>query len=509
MEIVSPISLYLKNMNNLPSDLTRFCDISENNQVKFLQTHINTINSLWTQEIQDYQSLMSSGKQKRAVIQGVLTLLLMTYHISKFFIARHDQDQYRQTIDELTSKIDNLSNTNKLILMASEDILDLQQKYFCDSAKKFGKVQDALAKKLVQDYIRHARTTIENAINNKLPLTSDVNQQLTSLCEALNENSNLCSIAILRGMTNTFRGLSTTTDDFGSSIIHVHTTIEIPIFSNNQFVSRLSIGNIGFYQNNQRKRLDLPSTAYVLNFTDPNLPDNTPMVTDCFNLNCPPTSQIDTLQPNLCLGALITLNSTKVANHCRLIDMPDNCIGLHLKSNTFMIGGTGIYTPTDTNLPATISKPTIVHAGSLVCPGKSITFKDYNNNQKLLTIDLNLSFKNFTTFDVDTDQIDQIFSNITYLHSQLSNISETQNVSFEINNLETTLQSRFYVTTGISLFSILLTLIASIPLIQKMKHLLCNSKKRQNRIVTFADPELLVPLKFDPRVKSTPNLTKA
>ena len=40
MEIVSPIQLYLRHMNNLPPDLARFCDISESNQSKFLQSHI-------------------------------------------------------------------------------------------------------------------------------------------------------------------------------------------------------------------------------------------------------------------------------------------------------------------------------------------------------------------------------------------------------------------------------------------------------------------------------------
>ena len=507
MDIVSPISLYLKNMNNLPPDLVRFCDISEGNQAKFLQSHINSINSLWTQEIEGYESFMTSGKHKRAVIQGLLTIILMTYHISNYFIARHDHDQYQKTIDDLTSKIHNLSDSNRLILMGTEDILSLTQSYFCDSAKKFSKVQDTLAKQLVKDYIHHARLTIENAINNRLPLTSDVNHQLTSLCEALNEqNAHLCSIAIIRGMTSSFHGLSTTVDDFGSSIIHIHTSLQVPIFAYNQFVSRLNIGNIGFYVNDKRKKLDLPQSAFILNHTDLNLPENTPMITDCDHINCKPISQIDTLTPNLCLGALITLNSTKVATNCRLIDMPDTCIGLHLKSNTFMISGSGIFTPTDTNLPATISKPTMVSGGNFVCPGKSITFKDYDQKQKLLTIDLNLNFQNFKTLDVKIDQIDQIYSNITFLSNQLSNLSETQNVSFEINNLEATLENRFYLTTGISVFSILLTLLASWPLIQKMKHLLCNSKK--SKIVKFADPELMVPLKFDERVKSTPNLTK-
>ena len=506
MQIVSPVSLYLKHMNELPSDLKRFCDISESHQVKYLQTHINLINSIWSREIESYESFMYSGKHKRAVIQGILTIILMTYHISKFYADKHDKNLYSSTIDELTSKITDLSDTNKLILLATEEILDLQQRYWCDSANKFSKTQEHLANQLVKDYIRQAKNTIENSINNQLPLSSDVNQEIQTICELLNDqNHHLCSTIILRGMTNTFQGLSTSADDFGSAIIHIHTLLEVPIFSQNQFVSRLSIGNIGFYVGGQRKKLDLPPYAYILNYTDSNLPENTPMVPDCYHHTCPPLSQIDTLQSDLCLGALITLNSTKVSKSCRLIDMPDSCIGLHVKSNTFLINGRGIYTPKDTKIPTTISRPTIVQGGEFVCPGKSISFKDYNDNQKLLTLDLDLSFQNFSSFDVDYDQIDQMFDNITFLSQKLSNLSET-NVSLQIHELERTLNEGFYISTGISLLSILLTMLASVPLIQKIKNLLCNSKKP--KIVKFADPELLIPLKFDPRVKSTPNLSK-
>ena len=511
MEIVSPISLYLKNMNDLPPDLSRFCDIPENHQVKYLQSHINTINAIWSEEIQSYESLMFSGKQKRAVVQGVLTLILLTYHVSKFFTAKHDKDQYQTTINDLTSKISSMSNTNKLILMATEDILDLQQRYFCSASKKFAKVQEDLAKQLVKDYIRQARLTIENAINNRLPLTTDVNREITSLCEALNDqNAHLCSTMILRGMSNSFRGLSTSTDDFGSAIIHIHTILEIPIFSQNQFVSRLSIGNIGFYIGDKRKKLSLPDHAYITNFTDPNLPPNTPMTVDCNHFGCSPISQINNLQPHHCLGAIISLNSSLISQHCHLLDMPDTCVGLHLRSNSFMVSGRGIYTPSDTKLPKTIKGPTIVPMGQLVCPGKVVNFYDYNQNEKFISLNFELEFQNFTSYEGNHDPMEILYQNISSLSLQLSNLSDSQNLSSQIYNLEEISENRFLVSIGISLLGIILTVLASVFKIQRVKNFLCNSKnKRSNKIVTFADPELMVPLKFDSRVKSTPNLSKA
>ena len=505
MEIISPSNLYMKNLNSLPQDIEKFCNIPEKDQIKHLQSHINAINKIWSEEIQDYESFLYSGTHKRAVVQGLITILLLTYHVTKFYTNKYEQDRYQSTIDELTSKIDSISNTNKLILMASEEILDLQNRYFCESAKKFSKVQDTLAKQLVKNYIRQARHTIENAIQNQLPLTREVNQEITSLCEALNDqNSHLCSTLIIRGMRNTFRGLSTTVDDFGSSIIRIHTILEIPIFSSNQFVSRLSIGNIGFYLDNQRKQIDLPKYAYILNHTDANLPLNTPMIPPCSDINCPPLSQINDLTPNLCLGAIISLNSTGVSEKCRLLDMPDVCVGLHIKSNTFMVAGNGIFTPKNTNLPETIRQPKLVQSGQMVCPGKVLNFRDYNQTQNLITLDMGLNFRNFNTHEVYYDQIDQIFDNLTDLSFQLSNISDSQNISYKLSNLESNLLYGYHISAGISIASLILTLLASIPLIQKCKAFLCNSKKA--KIVTFADPELLAPLRFDPRIKSTPNL---
>ena len=505
-EIISPVALYMQNMNELPPDLPRFCEIPETQQVKHLQTHINIINQIWTNEIDDYQSFLSGGKHKRAVVQGILTVLLITYHATKFFTAKHDKNLYESTINELTSRVNDLSNSNRLVLMASQEILDLQQQYFCASSKKFSKVQNDLARKLVKDYINQARLLIENSINNQLPISRDVNNEIKSLCEALNDhNAHLCSEIIFRGMKSTFRGLSTTNDKFGTAIIKIHSIIDIPVFSTNQFVSRLAIGNIGFYVNNQRKKVNLPTHAYILNHTDINYPPNTPMIAnDCNYLGCPPLSPISNLTPDLCFGAIISLNATLVEKNCHLIDVSDSCVGLHVNHDSFMIVGTGIYTPVDTNLPVTIEKPTIVSKGQFVCPGKVINFRDSINDQSVITLDLNLHFHNFSNQEAYPDQIDQLFTNLTSLSDQISYLSNSSNLTNQIENLEINSKSYFLYSTGISCLSLALTVLASYPLIQKFYKFLCNSHKK--KVVKFADPELLKPLRFDARVKSTPNL---
>ena len=133
-----------------------------------------------------------------------------------------------------------------------------------------------------------------------------------------------------------------------------------------------------------------------------------------------------------------------------------------------------------------------------------INFRDSINDQSVITLDLNLHFHNFSNQEAYPDQIDQLFTNLTSLSDQISYLSNSSNLTNQIENLEINSKSYFLYSTGISCLSLALTVLASYPLIQKFYKFLCNSHKK--KVVKFADPELLKPLRFDARVKSTPNL---
>ena len=510
-EILSPISNYLANLHSLP--FARFCGITESDERKYLHDHISEFKSLWNDNLEGYEPFIDSTRRRRGVVQGTIMLLIAFYHISKYRRQSYEHEQFDEHLVELSSKLSDLESDSKNLLMQSQNILSIVQSYWCTVSDKFRDIQAEVARQAIRSYISEVHYTLGQAIKNQVPSDPEATSYLTQICENLNtHHPDFCAYSVMKGLQSSFRGLTTEVDTFGSIKIQIKMMISVPIYSQNQFVFKITSGNVGYYSDSTRNSLVLPRVSYLLKYNDTNFDRYTPIEIPCHELNCAPTTLITEMTPNSCLKSIL-LSSPDVSDKCFSKRVTDHCSGIFLGPQEYLVCGTGLFTPLDESTPISISAPTVVPPGTLTCAGKQIHFHPtlITGNRIILNqtsiIPNPSDYSNFSDFDLIQNQIINIQNDLIISASNQSNISSDLDIF------------RQTLSTGLSnmvLFSLLLTILGLIYPIYKCSRYFFNfvyrcktNKKNQpdssKRIVRF---DKIEEFPFIPKNKSesSPNL---
>ena len=509
--VLSPISNYLANLNSLP--FSRFCGISESDERKYLHDHISEFKSLWNDNLDGYEPFIDSKRHRRGVIQGTIMLLIAFYHISKYQRQSYENEQFDEHLVELSSKLSDLENDSKNLLMQSQNILSIVQSYWCTVSGKFREIQAEVARQAIRSYISEVHYTLGQAIKNQVPSDPEATSYLTQICENLNTyHSNLCAYSVMKGLESSFRGFTTEIDAFGSTKIQIRMMISVPIYSQNQFAFKITSGNVGYYNNSIRNSVLLPKVSYLLRYNDTNFDRYTPIEIPCNTLNCSPTTLITEMTPNSCLKSIL-LSSPDVDDKCFTKPVTDHCSGIFLGPQGYLVCGTGLFTPLDESTPISISAPTVVPPGTMTCAGKQIHFHATLITEKRIILNqtsliLNPSdYSNFSDFEIIQNQIVSIQNDL------IISVSNQTNISANFH------QFRQKFSSGLSnmvIFSLLLTLLGLIYPIFKCSRFFFNlvyrcktNKKNQSetskRVVRF---DKIEEFPFIPKNKSesSPNL---
>ena len=466
-QIMSPISSYLHNLHHNP--YSRFCGVSEKDERRYLHSHISGINQLWMQQIEGYESFITdSHRHTRSVLQIGLMMILGLYHVSKYLRKSRDATEFDAHLTEMADKLSQLATDNNNILLQTTEILHLVQDYFCSTVDKFKTLHEQYAKSMVHNYLTQVHLTLQRAINNLLPNDPEAIQYLTSVCEDMNtHHPELCKFVTLRGLKSVFKGFSTSEDSFGSIRILINMAVKIPIFSANQFTTKISIGNLGYYNQTDRVSLELPRTAYLFQFNDTIHSTHSPVSLTCSEFGCPAVSSILDLTPQKCLEGILLASKNDTEKYCKISPMTNHCSGIYVGNDQYFINGQGLFTESDElSPPVTISKPTIVPPGVFTCKGKFINFQANKRAGNITILKQDASFLQVSTSS-NISELESISNRVDELSIDLNQtlITRSENQIYfsdlqkHISDIHTSVETNFIVGLIISFLSILLTIV--------------------------------------------------
>ena len=465
-QILSPISSYLHNLHSNP--FSRFCGVSEKDERKYLHSHISGINDLWLKQIEGYESFMTdSHRHTRSVLQIGLMMILGIYHVSKYLRKSKDATEFDAHLTEMADKLAQLADNNNNILLQTTEILHLVQDYFCSTVDQFKTLHEQYAKSMVHNYLTQVHLTLQRAINNLLPNDPEAIQYLTTVCEDMNtHHPEKCKFVTLRGLKSVFKGFSTSQDSFGSVRILINMAVRIPIFSANQFTTKISIGNLGYFNQTDRVALELPHTAYLFKFNDTIHTTHSPVSLACSDFTCPSVSSIMELTPQKCLEGILASSKNDTEKYCKISPMTNHCSGIYVGNDQFLINGVGLYTPSvELSPPITISKPTLVSQGMFTCQGKFINFKTHKRAENITILTSDASFLKVSTSS-NISELESISERVSELSVDINQtlITQSKNQNYfsdlqkTISDVHKNVETNFIVGLIISVVSILLTI---------------------------------------------------
>ena len=466
-QVLSPISSYMHNLHNNP--FSRFCGVSEKDEKRYLHKHVAGINQLWLNQIEGYEAFISdTHRHTRSVLQIGLMMILGMYHVTKFLRSQRDATEFDAHLTEMADKLAQLATDNNNILLQTTEILHVVQDYFCSTVDQFKTLHEQYAKSMVHNYLAQVHLTLQRAINNLLPNDPEAIQYLTSVCEDMNINHpRLCKFAALRGLKSVFKGFSTSEDSFGSVRILINMAVRIPIFSANQFSTKISIGNLGYFNHTDRVALELPRTAYLFDINDTIHTTNSPVSLACSDFACPAASSILDLTPQKCLEGILLASPTDTERNCKISPMTNHCSGIYVGNDQYFVNGQGLFTPSaELSPPITIAKPTIVSSGVLTCKGKSIKFQANKKAGNITILLQNTSYlkvstsSNFSELESITNRVEQLSFDINHtLITRSEDQKYFSNLKNHISDIQTSVESNFIVGLILSALSILLTIL--------------------------------------------------
>ena len=519
-EILSPISSYLHNLAQLP--FSRFCGITEKEEQKYLHMHIESIKNYWFEQIDGYTDYITNTyRHNRSVINMGVMMILGIYHISKFIKKSREGTEFNHHLAELSDKLVQLATGTNNLLLQTTEILHVVQDYFCATADTFKQLKETTAKLMVHNYVSKVHSTLQRAINNLLPSDPEANQYLTNVCEDLNDHhKHLCPYVTMRGLKSIFKGFTTAEDAFGSVKIIIHMAVSFPIFSSNQFSSKISIGNIGYYNQSDRISLSLPRTAYLFKRNDTVFDTFTPVSNNCDDYFCPPVISALDLEDEICLKGILTTSNDLTETYCKILPMKNICSGIYVGNHEFLVNGNGLYKAQSNSNPIQIRTPTLVPPGTFTCQGKLIKFRAPEGAKGISILSHDSYFINASRHS-EQSEYQKIHAKVITISKNLNEtIISHQNYTSDVSNLQSGfnhlahgVSARFIIGLSVSLISILFTIGCATPtflnLIKRLKsNKMIPPTPQPARIVRFDELESYP---FDPKSlpkksKSTPHL---
>ena len=345
-----------------------YCQLnSDKSYKKYFSAHSKTLDNAWKDELELAQLDQSGRQKKQALLAAGLGALIGFYGISHYAHTKFDEN-YQNTIQRELTEFDNsYKQSEKRVMDVEVHNVNAIHEYFCSLAYQNYKVTSPkLAELAVDKYVNSLEHTINNALNDRLPISQQTIKSLLTLCKQVNSASSLpfskikslCAQDVRTNMNERFMGFEVD----GSDIL-LHFDVVIRSYSDVQISSIFSVYNLGYFNNTSRFTLNLPSFIYRTNT------GKFVQISDDFDsLHKPqPASAIK----STCAGSLFVNDKQKFQTcldkgRLRFIEEPLNtCKYLEVGSSSFLVAGPGrFYVDTDIRL---ISENSIVPPGSFEC----------------------------------------------------------------------------------------------------------------------------------------------
>ena len=369
--IMNPVKAYQNEINSGMFAGMSYHVYCKRKETKYRSQHlsqnIKDLSDAWKNSIQLTDFEYGKRHKKQAALAAFGIGALISYYGTQKYkhYKEHEAFQNRilQKIDTFES---NFNSNQEKFFETYHHNLEALQNYFCELDKTSSK----LATRAVRKYTRAISKTINQAINNELPFSTDSIKRLVSLCLMINKSSPLpysklillCNNDVRSHLRPTFMGFSLFDDD-----IIIHFDVKLFNYAKTQISTVLKVNNLGYFNNDTRVMLNVPDVIYRTtsgSFITTNCNSQSP--TPCIHQ---PENVIN--MKNSCAGNIIINNKLGIQTcvdqgELHLFEEPlTNCRYAQINYDRFLISGPGrFFEQTEIK---TITENSVTSFGSFEC----------------------------------------------------------------------------------------------------------------------------------------------
>lgn len=423
--IMNPVKAYQNEITSgmfTDIDDKVFCGRKESRSSrKHMPENIKELSEAWKNSIQLTDFEYGKRHRKQAALAAFGIGALIAYFGTQKYKHHKEQEAFQNQITRNIKAFESNFNSNqeKYFETYHHDLMAIQN-YFCE----LDKTSSNLAARAVRKYTKVISNTINQAINNELPFSTNSIKRLVSLCLELNKSSPLsntklialCAKDVRSNLSPLFMGFSLFDDD-----IIIHYDVKLYNYAKTQISTVFKVNNLGFFKNDTRVMLNIPDVIYKTtsgSFITTNCNYHSPTL--CIHK----PESVNNIK-NTCAGNIIT-NDQLGTQTCidqgelHLFEEPlTNCRYSQINYDRFLISGPGrFFEQTEIK---TITENTVTSFGSFECDSDQTLvhfnkvedthlapFKVLQLDSRILTTIPKLQLTNFTISNDWTSQTNDL-----------------------------------------------------------------------------------------------------